>query len=64
MLSPHISSAFVQERQSRYRREAEAQRLVTGRPRRERGATASARRATADPPRRLRPRPHAPSPAH
>jgi len=64
MLSPHISSAFVQERQSRYRREADAQRLSAARPRRERGAVASARRATADPPGRTRWRRHAPSPAH
>jgi len=64
MLSPHISSAFVEERQSRYRKEAEAQRLSGRRPRRARETSSSACRATADPPGRVRWRRHAPSPAH
>jgi hypothetical protein len=63
MLSPHISSAFVQERQSRYRREATEQRLA-GRRSRARRATVTTHRATADPrATRGAPRP-TPSPAH
>ena len=64
MLSPHISSAFVQERQSRYRAEAEAHRLAGRRPPRRGGTTASACHATADPPGRVRRRRPEPSPAH
>jgi len=43
MLSPHISSAFAQERQDRYRREAADQRRAS----RRRRAEPAARRATA-----------------
>jgi hypothetical protein len=62
MLSPHISSAFVQERQSRYRREAEAQRLA-GRRSRATRATTSRRVAVEPSVPRGTPR-HTPSPAH
>ena len=65
MLSPHISSAFAQERQDRYRREA-AEGRRAGRRRRAqptaRGSTAL-RASRTDPDRRDAPRP-APSPAH
>ena len=64
MLSPHISSAFAQERQSRYRKEAEVQRLATRRHRRDRDDATRTRRATADPPDRARTLSPAPSPAH
>jgi len=62
MLSPHISSAFVQERQSRYRREAEAQRLA-GRRSRTTRSTASRRVAVESPAARGTPH-RTPSPAH
>ena len=64
MLSPHISSAFAQERQDRYRREAADQRRVGRRRRSEptaRGSTAR-RVASTDPSPRAAPCP-APSPA-
>ena len=64
MMSPHISSAFAQERQSRYRREADAQRLAGRRVRIVRGATATRRTATADPPTRRGACAPTPSPAH
>jgi hypothetical protein len=66
MLSPHISSAFAQERQTRYRREAADERLAGRRARL--GSTirrsVATRTATADPPTRRAPTPCAPSPAH
>jgi hypothetical protein len=65
MLSSHISSAFAQERQSRYRREAAEERLAgrRSRPHRARG-TGVARVPTADPPApRVAPA-RRPSPAH
>jgi hypothetical protein len=62
MVSPHISSAFVQERQSRYRREATAQRLAGRRARTTRETTS--RRVAADQPAALGAPCPTPSPAH
>jgi hypothetical protein len=63
VLSPHISSAFAQERQTRYRREAEAQRLARRRERVPRRAGAKSRTSTEGPPGRIVVGAHA-SPAH
>jgi hypothetical protein len=65
MLSPHISSAFAQERQDRYRREAADGRLARRRARSvpaARGSTA-ARVSTTEAPGRAARRCN-PSPAH
>ena len=64
MLSPHISSAFAQERQARYRHEAEVQRLARSRTGAVRRTGTRARSATAAPPARLGTASCRPSPAH
>jgi hypothetical protein len=63
MLSPHISSAFAQERQSRYRSEAAEQRLAGRRSRTARAAVTT-RRAATDPRATRGTRCPTPSPAH
>ena len=64
MLSPHISSAFAEERQARYRHEAELQRLARTRKAGVRRAPPSARVATVDAKTPRRAPARCPSPAH
>lgn len=64
MLSPHISSAFAEERQARYRHEAELQRLARTRKAGVRRSSPSPRVASVDAPRPRGTPVGCPSPAH